>query len=64
MLSLDHANMLIINSVVCQISMSVLMIMPAVSKSVTTYRAHTIVVVMMVISWMKINTTVSGSYIN
>ena len=56
----DHTNVLIINSVVCQISMSVLMIMLAVSKCVTTYRAHIIVAVMMVISWMEINATVSA----
>ena len=36
------------------------MIMLAVSKCVTTYRAHIIVAVMMVISWMEINATVSA----
>ena len=38
--------------------MSVLMIMLAVNKCVTTYQAHTLVVVMMAFSWMKMNVTV------
>ena len=36
------------------------MIMVAVNKCVTTYQAHTLVVVMMAFSWMKMNSIVSG----
>ena len=38
--------------------MSVLIIMLAVNKCVTTYRAHILVVVMMAFSWMKMNIAV------
>ena len=34
------------------------MIMVVVNKCVTTYRAHILAVVMMVLSWMKMNTAV------
>ena len=55
-----YGYMFIILSTMYQISMSALMIMVAVNKCVTTYQAHILVVVMMVFSWMKMNSIVSG----
>ena len=52
--------MFIILSTVYQISMSVLMITVAVNKCVTTYQVHILVGVLMVFSWMKMNSIVSG----